>query len=115
MAFLEHLWLPILLSAAAVWIASAVIWMFLPHHKDDFDKLPDEEGFIGSLRNFSLAPGNYGFPYCGDKSKMNDPEFKKKWEEGPLGLLNVWPKPNMARNMVLTFLVYLVVSSLIAY
>lgn len=33
---LLSLWLPILLSAAVVWIVSAIVWMALPHHKQDF-------------------------------------------------------------------------------
>ena len=43
MAFLTALWLPIVLSSIALFIASAVAWMFMPHHKGDFDKLEIEE------------------------------------------------------------------------
>ena len=30
------LWLPILVAAVLVWIASALIWTVLPWHKSDF-------------------------------------------------------------------------------
>src|ERR1043165_2194146 len=107
MQFLNDLWLPILLSAVAVWIASAVIWMALPHHKKDFDKLPDEAGFIATLKSLNLPPGNYGYPYFGDKASCNTPEAKKAFQEGPIGVLNNWkPGMGMGKNMVLTFLVY---------
>jgi hypothetical protein len=115
MDFLAQLWVPIILSAAVAWVASAIFWMALPHHRHDFDPLPNEAEFMASIKTMNLAPGNYGFPDFSDKSKMNDPEMKRKWEEGPLGILNVWPKINMARNMVLTYVVYLIVSLLIGY
>lgn len=112
---LKDLWLPILASAAAVWIASAVIWMVLPHHRKDYKSLPDESGFTAFLKVAALPPGMYAFPHCGDRAKSKDPEFEKRWKEGPTGFVSIWPPMNMPRNMILTFLVYLVVSVLIAY
>ena len=41
--------------------------------------------------------------------------MQRKWKEGPVGMLNVWGKVSMGRNMALTFIVYLAVSFLIAY
>lgn len=115
MEFLTHLWLPILLSSAAVWIASAIIWMALPHHKNDWDALPDEKGFFEALDSLAIPPGNYGFPDCKDHARMKDPEVKRRWEAGQAGMIRIWGKVSMGRNMLLTFLVYLVVSSVIAY
>ena len=37
------LWLPIVLSAVLVFLASALVWMALPHHKTDWKGLPNEE------------------------------------------------------------------------
>src|SRR3954467_11966739 len=115
MEMLNHLWLPIVLSAAAVWIASAVPWMAMPHPKSDFKRLPDEGAFTDSVRRLGIAPGNYAFPYCGTAADRKDPEMQRKWKEGPVGMLNVWGKVSMGRNMALTFIVYLAVSFLIAY
>jgi hypothetical protein len=39
----RSLWLPILLSAIAVWVASAINWMVMPHHESDYRKFPDED------------------------------------------------------------------------
>ena len=47
---LTSLWLPILLSAVVVFAASSIIHMVLPYHRNDFKKLPDEEGFLAALR-----------------------------------------------------------------
>ena len=47
MDLLLPLWLPILLSAAAVWVISLIFGMALPHHKRDFIALPDPPGEDG--------------------------------------------------------------------
>jgi len=43
MVSITALWLPILLSAVIVFVASSIIHMLLPIHKSDYRKLPDEE------------------------------------------------------------------------
>lgn len=115
MEFLTHLWLPILASAAAVWVASALAWMALPHHKGDSKALPDQDAFVAAIRSLKIPPGSYGFPDCKGGGR-NDPKVQQLWKEGPLGMLSLWrPNPAMGPNMLLTFIVYLAVSSLIAY
>jgi hypothetical protein len=111
---LTDLWLPILLAAVAVWMYSAIAWMALPHHRNDHKALPDEAGFKAALRQLNIRPGVYGFPdfkSCKNKS----PEEKAAMMKEPMGLLYMWGPFNMARNMILTFLVFLVVSCLIGY
>lgn len=115
MDFLTYLWLPILVSGAAVWIAGAIVWMALPHHKGDYGRLPDEDGFRAFVRSAGIPAGCYGFPDFGACADANSPEAKKKMEEGPVGTLIVWGKVSMGRNMLVTFLVNLVVSALIGY
>jgi hypothetical protein len=56
------------------------------------------------------------FPYCEDQSAMRKPEFQEVYSNGPWGTLNLWPaKPSMGRNLVLTFVYFLIVSAIIAY
>ncbi len=43
MHILAPLWLPILVSAAVVFVAAGLAWMALPHHKKDIKTLPDEK------------------------------------------------------------------------
>lgn len=115
MDFLAELWLPILLSSVAVFVASFLAWTVSPHHKPDFKKIPNEQGFLEALRTNNTPPGQYVFPYCHGLD-MKDPEVKKRYMESPKGLLNVWPGlPNMGRNMVLSFIFYLVVGVFVAY
>lgn len=117
MEFISALWIPIVLSAAGVWVVSAIGWMLVGHHNKDVRILPNEDGFTNAVRTLGIPPGNYGFPRTEDCHKsMKDPEFMAKWERGPVGMVSIWPsKISMAKPMVLTFLVYLVVSMLIAY
>lgn len=113
---LSHLWLPVLAGAAAVWIASAVVWMALPHHRKDWKKLPDEDRFMNALREMNVPQGVYGFPHFASHGECSSPEAQARWKKGPVGLLSVWdPNVSMARNMIVTFLVYIVVSAMIAY
>lgn len=117
MEFITELWMPIVLSAVGVWIASAVGWMFLGHHKKDWIGLPNEDGFVAAVRDLSLQPGNYAFPHSEDCHKaMKDPEFQNKWKTGPVGLVQIWkPDNSMGKCMALTFIVYIIVNVFIGY
>jgi hypothetical protein len=116
MAILLPLWLPILLSATAVWIVSIVASMALPHHKRDFIALPDEDGFADDLRKRGIKPGNYIFPDFRDPRAMKSEKVQKALNEGPVGHLIVWKTPlTMGDKLVGTFIVSLIVSTLIAY
>ena len=117
MVTLGSLWLPILLSAGIVWIASAVIWMVLPHHKKDYQGLPDEDAARAALRPQNLGPGQYNIPHCVSMADMKKPEMQKKFDEGPVGFITILPNgmPAMGKNMALTFVFYLVISAVVAY
>jgi FtsH-binding integral membrane protein len=110
-----ELWLPIVLSAVGVFIVSFIAHMLVGHHNSDFTKLPNEDGFLETVRSGSIAAGQYMFPFC-DMKDMKDPEKKKRYAAGPHGVITVWPGvPNMGKNLVLTFIYYLVVGLFVAY
>ena len=117
MVTLGSLWLPIGLSAVLVWIASALIWTVLPHHKSDFKGLPDEATARGALTPQKLAPGQYDIPHLASRDEMNQPDGRKKFEEGPVGFITILPTgvPAMRTNMVLSFVYYLFIGFVIAY
>ncbi len=116
MEFLTALWLPILLSAAAIWIVSIILSMALPHHQRDFIALPDEDDFMDYLRRSDIQPGNYVFPDFRKREAMKSEKVQKALKEGPVGHLSVWRTPlTMGGTMAATFVVYLAVSTLIAY
>lgn len=89
MTTLALLWLPILLSAVFVFVASSVIHMALPIHKGDYRKLPDEAAALDALRRTAVAPGQYMFPCPTSMKDMGSPEMQAKYKQGPVGTLIV--------------------------
>lgn len=109
------LWLPIVASAALVWIASAIVWMAMPWHKSDYAAVPDEEAARRALKG--MAAGNYMLPYCIDPKDIEKPELRRKFEEGPLAYITVAPNgvPKMAGKLVSSFAYNLLIGVLCAY
>lgn len=91
MTSLGSLWLPILLSAVVVFVASSVIHMFTPMHKGDYRKLPDEERVLAALRPFAIPPGDYMAPRPSGPDEMRSPEFAAKMKSGPVLSMTVMP------------------------
>src|SRR5579863_1568567 len=116
MDFLAALWLPILLSAVIVFIASSIMHMVLPYHKSDYRQLPDEDKILAALRPANLPKGLYVFPYCTHQN-MKSPEIQEKYKQGPVGFLTVFPSgpPAMPKFMGLWFAYCLIVSFFVAY
>jgi hypothetical protein len=112
---LASLWLPILVSAVVVYIASSIVWMFLPHHKSDWSALPGEDGLLEAMRRAGVGRGQYRFPFCNPRDKS--PETVKKLADGPMGTMIIWPPGPMKMGKQLgTWFVYLlVVSTCVAY
>ncbi|PKN44029.1 MAG: hypothetical protein CVU59_12710 [Deltaproteobacteria bacterium HGW-Deltaproteobacteria-17] len=109
-------WLPIVLSAVAVFFASFITWALLPFHNREYKKIPNEEAVLSALRSGSLAPGEYMFPGAMCGADAQKPEVKEQIAGGPIGLLRVWPGlPNMGRNMALSFSFNLIAAFVIAY
>jgi len=110
------LWLPILLSAVIVFVASSIIHMALPIHKNDYRKVPDEDRVMDALRSAGVTPGRtYHFPFCTHK-EMKSPEMREKFKRGPIGLLTVIPSgaPAMGKYLVKWFLYCVLVSIFVA-
>lgn len=109
------LWQPILVSAVIVWIASALIWTVLPWHKKDYAQTSDEEGVRAALKG--LSPGFYNVPHVSDMKDLKQPEVEQKFSDGPLAFITMLPNgmSNMARNMALQFVYFIVVGIVCAY
>jgi len=116
MEMLMDLWLPILLSAVACFIASSIAWMVMPHHKPDMKAVPDHDALAGALKGLNLKPGFYFYPNCNDSKEMKSEAFKKRWNDGPWGTLNIFPQqPSFPRNLAVIFVEFLLVSIFVAY
>lgn len=114
---LGSLWLPVIVSAVAVWLVSAIAHMVLKYHKADYKGLPDEESIAAAIRKAAPAPGQYMMPHCSDQGRMKDPAVQQRFKDGPVALLTVMPNglPNMGRYLVQWFLYCLLVSFAVAY
>ena len=117
MTALASLWLPILLSAVFVFVASSVIHMAPLWHKTDFPKMPNEDGVSDALRPLGIPPGEYMIPRCANGAEMRSPEFLQKMERGPVVMMTVFPngKMGMGRSLGLWFLYLLVVGLFAAF
>jgi hypothetical protein len=116
MGFLASLWIPIVLSAVIVFIASSIMHMLLPYHRNDYRKLPDEEKVLGTLRGTGLTRGQYVFPFCTHKD-MKSPEMIEKYKQGPVGTITVFPSgpPVMGKFLGLWFGYCLIIGFFVAY
>jgi hypothetical protein len=106
-----------LLAGVFVFIASSVIHMCLPIHKNDFGKLPNEEKSLAALRALGLQPGAYRFPCAASMKEMGTSEFQQKMNQGPVGVLTLMPPGPMAMGKYLAqwFVFCLVVCLFAAY
>jgi len=113
---LSALWLPIVLSAVIVFIASSIMHTLLPYHRGDYRQLPDEDKTLGALRGAGLTRGLYVFPF-GTHKDMKTPAVQEKYKQGPVGMMTVFPSgpPVMPKFLGLWFAYCLVVSFFVAY
>jgi hypothetical protein len=116
MLLLAALWLPILLSAVIVFIASSIMHTVLPYHNSDFRKLPEEDAVLAALRSAGVTRGLYHFPRC-KREDMKTPEMQEKFKQGPIGFLTIFPSGpvSMPKFLVQWFIFCLLISFVVAY
>ena len=116
MVTLSALWLPILLSAVFVFIASSIMHMVLPYHRSDYSRLPDEDKVLAALRAASVQRGLYVFPHCTHKD-MKSPAVIEKQKQGPVGFMTIVPSgpPAMPKFLIQWFVFCLVIGFFVAY
>lgn len=87
MVSLAHLWLPIVLSAAFVFIASSLVHMVFKWHNPDYHGFSNEDEVRAAINKGAAAPGQYTIPYCADMKEMGSEDMQRKQKEGPLGFV----------------------------
>ena len=117
MVSIWSLWLPIVLSAVLVFVASSIIHMVLAYHRTDFAKVPAEDDVMDGLRKFDIRPGNYVMPCGGSPKEMGRPDFIERATKGPVAFLTVIPSgpPKMGKNLIQWFVYSLAVGVIAAY
>ncbi len=117
MTSILNLWLPILLSAVFVFIASSLIHMVFKWHNSEYLKLSNEDEVRAAIRKENPGPGQYILPYCTDMKDMGSEAMQKKYVEGPIGILYLKASgiPKMGPSLISWFLFTVVVSLFAAY
>jgi hypothetical protein len=110
------LWLPIVASAVFVFIASSIIHMATPLHRNDLKTVPHEDEVLDALRRLNIPAGDYVAPRPSSMAAMKDPQFIDKVKKGPLLLMTVAHdgSVSMTKNLALWFVYTIVVGILTA-
>lgn len=115
MVSLTSLWMPIVLSAVLVFIASSLVHMVLPFHRADYRKVPSEDAVQEALRPFKIPQGDYLLPAPNPRA-MQDPAFLEKMKRGPVVMMTVMPGDfAMGGKLAQWFVFTLVVSVFAGY
>jgi hypothetical protein len=114
---LSMLWLPILLSAVIVFVASSLIHMVLTYHRSDYRTMPSEGEVMEALRRFSIPPGDYIVPHASSPKEMESAAFKEKRARGPVMVATVMKTGavTMGPQLVQWFIFCVVVSLFAGY
>ena len=59
-----QLWIPIILSAVCVFLASSLIHMVVKWHASDYRALSNEDEVRAAIRKGSPSPGQYVLPWA---------------------------------------------------
>ena len=113
---LSALWIPIVLSAVIIFVASSIMHILLPYHRGDYKKLPEEDKVLPALRAAGLTRGLYVFPFSSHK-EMKSPAIVEKYDRGPVGMMTIFPTgtPIIAKFMGLWFIYCLIIAFFVAY
>ena len=114
MTGLSALWLPILLSTVFVFIASSIIHMVMPWHKNDYQGVPNEDRVMEALRPFAIPPGDYMMPRPVKRQDMNSPEFLEKRKKGPVAIFTVMPNDFAMGKTFVQWMVFLLAVSVLS-
>ncbi len=116
MTGLTSLWVPILVSAVFVFVASSILHMVTPWHKGDYRALPDEAKVLEAFRAWGVPPGDYMAPRPSSQADMRSPAFKEKMQKGPVLILTVIPGGgSMASSLAMWFVYTLAIGVFAAY
>ena len=87
MVSFAQIWLPLLVAAVLVFVASSIIHMVFKWHNSEYLKLGNEDEIRQAIRKAGAAPGQYVLPYCADMKDLQAPDMQRKFVEGPVGIL----------------------------
>jgi len=95
------LWLPILVSAVFVFVASSIIHMVFKYHHADWKRLPSHDDVQEAMRRFAVAPGDY----------------HARSDKGPNFIITIFPpgQSGMGKNLVMWVLYSILIGVFAGY
>ena len=113
---LTVLWLPILVSAVGVFIASSLVHMVFKWHNSEYRPVANEDAVADALRAGNPTPGMYHIPHCTDMKDLQKEEMQAKFRNGPVALITIVRsgEPEMGSQLRNWFILNLVVSAVAA-
>ena len=117
MVTLSALWAPILLAGGVTFVVSALVWMVMPHHRNDFSPPDDQDALMDAVRKNTGGPGMYYFPWAGPEGERSD-EYKARVHIGPVGILRVRDAKavlDMRSSILKSLMLHLVVAFFVGY
>jgi len=117
MVTIVSLWVPIVLSAVIVFVASSILHMVMTYHQSEYRKLPDEDVILDAIRSKHVTPGFYAFPHHSGPKEMKTPQMMEKFKNGPVGFVTLIPNgpPAMGKYLGLWFGFCILMGILVAY
>jgi len=117
MVSIVSLWLPILVSAIAVFFVSYLLHMVIPFHRADYGTLPNEDRAMETLRGLAIPPGDYMTPCARTPEEMKSPAFLEKFMKGPVLSMTVMKPGHMhlGSSLIQWFVYSLAIGVLAAY
>jgi hypothetical protein len=99
------IWLPVLVAAIAVFLASSLVHMLFKWHNSSYRPLANEDEVAAAIRAGNATPGMYVLPYCADMKKMREEAMLQKYRQGPIGFITLMPPraPSMGKPLALWF------------
>lgn len=117
MTSVASLWLPILVSAVLVFLASSAIHMLPLWHKTDYPRMPGESQAMDALRPLGIPPGEYMVPRAAGMEEMRSAAFQERWSKGPVMIVTILPPGpiTMGKTLAVWFVYTIVVGIFAAY
>nr|WP_315469727.1 hypothetical protein [uncultured Undibacterium sp.] len=111
---LLNLWLPILVTAIGVFVASSLIHMVFKWHNSEYRPLPNEDDVRKVLNSAKLEAGLYSTPHCTDMKEIESEAMQQKFREGPVALITLRTPgaPAMGQYLTQWFILNLVIAGL---
>ena len=107
------LWLPVLVAAIAVFVASSLVHMVFRWHQSDFRRIGNEDAVRAALREGGSAPGQYMTPWCEGMKAAQEEPMQAKFREGPIATITLMKtgKPQMGPMLLRWFVFNLVLAA----